>query len=130
ENEAAFSDRVARAAVERGVDFVVGTTREAMHAFLVADPAMATPDEAAGAGRFATLAGRADAIEAYRRRRPGGDLRDLLADLVTDHGFLFPQQGLADRLVQAGQRVFLYQFDWAAPASPWRACHCIELPFV
>jgi para-nitrobenzyl esterase len=125
-----FADRIARAAAERGIDFILGTTREEMHAFLVADPAMADPDPEAVAQRFAELAGSAGVIEAYRRRRPGGDLRDVLADLMTDHTFLFPQLGLADRLVQAGRRVFLYQFDWAAPASPWRACHCIELPFV
>jgi para-nitrobenzyl esterase len=101
-----------------------------MHTFLVADPAMVAPDPQAVAQRFTELAGSAEAIEAYRRRRPGGDLRDLLADLMTDHTFLFPQLGLADRLVQAGRRVFLYQFDAAPPASPWRACHCIELPFV
>jgi para-nitrobenzyl esterase len=122
-----FSDRIARAAAERGIDFMLGTTREEMHAFLVADPAMVTPDSDSVAQRFTELAG---SIEAYRRRRPGGDLRDVLADLMTDHTFLFPQLGLADRLVQAGRRVFLYQFDAAPPASPWRACHCIELPFV
>jgi para-nitrobenzyl esterase len=125
-----FADRIARAAAERGIDFILGTTREEMHAFLVADPAMADPDPEAVAQRFAELAGSADAIDAYRHRRPGGNLRDLLADLLTDHTFLFPQLGLADRLVQAGRRVFVYQFDWAAPDSPWRACHCIELPFV
>jgi para-nitrobenzyl esterase len=126
---ATFSARIAYAAAERGIDFILGTTREEMHAFLVADPSMATPDPEATAERFATLAGSADAIEAYRRRRPGADRRDLLADLMTDHTFLFPQLGLADRLAQAGRHVFLYQFDWAPPASPWRACHCIELPF-
>jgi para-nitrobenzyl esterase len=130
DSEAAFSDRVAVAAVERGVDFVVGTTREEMHAFLIADPAMAAPDKVAVAERFATLAGRADAIEGYRRRRPGGDLRDLLADLVTDHRFLFPALGVAERIARAGRRAFVYQFDWSAAGSPWQACHCIELPFV
>lgn len=125
-----FSNRIAHAAAERGIDFIVGTTREEMHAFFVADPAMATPDPAALAERFATLAGSANAIEAYRRRRPDGDLRDLLGDLVTDHRFLFPLLGLAERIARAGRSVFLYRFDWAAPGSAWRACHCIELPFV
>jgi para-nitrobenzyl esterase len=129
-SEAAFSDRVARAAAERGVDFLLGTTREEMHAFLVADPAMATPDPAAVAERFATLAGGEDAMQVYRRRRPGGDLRDLLGDLVTDYRFLFPVLGVAERLAAAGRRAFLYQFDWAAEGSAWQACHCIELPFV
>lgn len=129
-SESAFSDRIAAAAAERGIDFVIGTTREEMHAFLVADPAMATPDADAVAERFATLAGRSDAIEAYRRRRPGGDLRDLLADLVTDYRFLFPALGVAERLARAGRNAFVYQFDWSADGSPWQACHCIELPFV
>ncbi len=127
---AQFSARITEAAAERGIDFILGTTREEMHAFYVADPAMASPDPVAVAERFAALAGSSGAIEAYRRRRPGGDLRDLLADLGTDSRFLFPQLALAVRLARAGRRVFLYQFDWAAPASPWRACHCIELPFV
>jgi para-nitrobenzyl esterase len=126
----AFSDRVAEAAAARGIDFILGTTREEMHAFLVADPQMTAPDPAAVAERFATLAGSADAIEAYRRRRPGGDLRDLLADLVTDHRFLFPVLGVTERLAQAGRNAFLYQFDWSPADSPWQACHCIELPFV
>jgi para-nitrobenzyl esterase len=122
-----FADRVAQAAAERGVDFIIGTTREEMHAFLVADPSMAAPDPAAVAGHFAALGGD---IEAYRRRRPGGDLRDLLADLVTDHRFLFPVLGVAERIARAGRNSFVYQFDWAPAGSVWRACHCIELPFV
>jgi para-nitrobenzyl esterase len=130
DSEAAFSDRVAQAAAERGVDFLLGTTREEMHAFLVADPAMAAPDPASVAERFATLAGGEDAIQLYRRRRPGGDLRDLLGDLVTDYRFLFPALGVAERLARAGRSAFLYQFDWAAEGSPWQACHCIELPFM
>jgi para-nitrobenzyl esterase len=129
-NESAFSDRIAQAAAQRGINFVLGTTREEMHAFLVADPQMATPDPAAVMERFTTLAGSPEAIEAYRRRRPGGDMRDLLADLVTDYRFLFPLLGVADRLAQTGQNPFLYQFDWSPGNSPWRACHCIELPFL
>ena len=126
----AFSDRVAAAAAERGIDFILGTTREEMHAFLVADPAMAAPDAASVTERFTTLTGSADAIEAYRRRRPGGDMRDLLADLVTDYRFLFPALCLAERIARAGRNAFLYQFDWSPAGSPWQACHCIELPFV
>ncbi len=125
-----FSGRIAQAAAERGIDFIMGATREEMHAFFVADPAMASPNPAAVAERFATLAGSAGAIEAYRRRRPGGDARDLLGDLVTDHRFRLPLLGLAERIARAGRSVFLYRFDWAAPNSPWQACHCIELPFV
>ena len=121
-----FIGRIVAAAVERGIDFLVGTTREEIHAFFVADPAMAQPDPAAVAERFAA---EGASIEAYRRRRPGGDLRDVLADMTTDRRFLFPQLRLAEKLAAAGRNVFNYQFDWAGPRSPWRACHCIDLPF-
>lgn len=124
------ADRIAAAAQARGIDFIIGTTREEMHAFFVADPAMATPDPDAVAERFASLAGSADAVASYRRRRPGGTIRDLLGDLVTEHRFRGPALDLAERLVQAGRRVFLYQFDWSPADSPWQACHCIELPFM
>jgi para-nitrobenzyl esterase len=126
----AFADRIAQAAAQRKIDFILGTTREEMHAFLVADPQMATPDPAAVAERFATLAGSPEAIEAYRRRRPGGTPRDLLADLITDHRFLFPVLAVTERLAKAGLNPFQYQFDWSPAGSPWQACHCIELPFV
>ena len=130
ESVASFSDRIAAAAAARGLDVMLGTTREEMHAFLVPDPAMADPDPAQVSERFATLAGSPGAIEAYRRRRPGGSLRDLLADLLTDDRFLSPTVGIAERLARAGCRTFLYRFDWGGPGSPWHASHCIELPFV
>ena len=101
-----------------------------MHAFFAPDPAMANPDPAGVAERFATLAGSADAIDTYRRRRPAGTTTDLLGDLVTDHMFLFPSLALADAAIRAGARAWVYQFDWAPPAGRFMACHCIELPFV
>jgi para-nitrobenzyl esterase len=113
-----------------GKELMIGVTREEMHAFFAPDPAMADPDPAAVAERFAALAGDAKAIELYRRRRPGGTVRDLLGDLVTDSVFMLPSFDLAEMVADGGGRVFAYQFDWAPPQSPFKACHCIELPFV
>jgi para-nitrobenzyl esterase len=117
-------------AAAQGIAMIIGTTREEMHAFFAADPAMADPIPDAVAERFATLAGSADAIGAYRARRPGGSVMDLLGDLVTDHSFLFPSLALADAATARGRDVWCYQFDWAAPGNRFKACHCIELPFV
>ncbi len=125
-----FIAAAARAAASRGIALIIGTTREEMHAFFAPDPAMATPDPALVAATFARLAGDAAAIEAYRARRPGATTRDLLGDLVTDDMFLRPSIGLADAVTASGGRVHLYQFDWAAPANPFMACHCIDLPFL
>jgi para-nitrobenzyl esterase len=126
----AFIAAAAEGAAAQGIALVIGTTREEMHAFFAPDPAMASPDAAAVAERFTTLAGSADAIEAYRARRPGGSVTELLGDLVTDHMFLFPSLKLADAATAKGRDVWCYQFDWAAPGNPFKACHCIELPFV
>jgi para-nitrobenzyl esterase len=55
---------------------------------------------------------------------------DLLADLSSDHTFLWPSFLLADAMAARGASVFAYRFDWAPPGSRFKACHCIELPFV
>ncbi|MDE2334637.1 MAG: carboxylesterase/lipase family protein [Rhodospirillales bacterium] len=110
-----------------GLPVLIGATREEVHAFYGADPAMHDPPEAMVAGRFAELgADRA----AWQARRPAGSAMDLLADLASERTFIGPAWDLAATLVAAGSDVFAYRFDWAPSASPFRACHCIELPFV
>ncbi len=78
-----------------GKQILIGATREECHAFFAADPAMAWPDPAQVAARFEALTGRADGMAPYRARRPGGSLMDWLADLVTDHTFVWPAMRLA-----------------------------------
>ncbi len=125
-----FMGAAAAGAVARKVPLVIGTTREEMHAFFAADPAMAAPDPVAVGARFAELAGEAAAMGLYHWRRPGGAVWELLAELVTDHFFLFPSLAFADAVRNAGGTCFAYQFDWAAPGGKFRACHCIDLPFL
>jgi para-nitrobenzyl esterase len=55
---------------------------------------------------------------------------DLLADLGTEETFLLPQMRLAEAVAARGGSAYAYLFDWAPPASRFRACHCIDLPFV
>ena len=112
------------------LDVLIGTTREEVHAFFAASPAMADPPADAVAERFATLAGDANAIGAYRARRPGASVMDLLSDLGTNDTFGWPSMRLAQALSERGGHVHAYQFDWAPPHSRFKACHCIELPFV
>jgi para-nitrobenzyl esterase len=100
-----------------GKEIIIGATREEVHAFFGSNPAMAEPDPARVAERFSALAGSADAIERYQLRRPGGSLMDLLADLSSDHTFLWPSFRLADAMAARGVPVFAYRFDWAPPLS-------------
>jgi para-nitrobenzyl esterase len=111
----------------RGKDVLIGATHDDAHAFIAADPAMVDPDPAGVAERFAAFGG---AMDAYRQRRPGGSLADLLGDLLGDHTFIWPSLRLAEAMAAEGAAVHAYQFDWAPPASRFRACHCIDLPFV
>jgi para-nitrobenzyl esterase len=41
-----------------------------------------------------------------------------------------PAHDFAMAAAEGGCDVWKYRFDWKAPASPYDACHCIELPFV
>lgn len=118
-----FLPTIARAA--GGMAVMIGTTREESHAFLRADPAIATlPEDAAEA-----LAARhGGTLAAARGARPDGDQVDWLADLATEAQFAAPARRLSGLLAAAGAKVFRYRFD-AAPTPEWRACHCIDLPF-
>jgi para-nitrobenzyl esterase len=127
-SEIALIETIAEAAGD--LDIMIGTTRDEVHAFFAANPAMADPPDAAVQARFASLAGSATAIETYRSRRPGATKMDLLADLGTDHTFAWPSFRLAETMAGRGARVHAYRFDWAAPRGRFQACHCIELPFV
>lgn len=103
------------------MDVLVGATHDEGHAFFAPDMRV---DEAALAERFG-----ADRLARCRDRRPAATPRDILADLTTDDVFRGPALRLADALAARGGRVFSYRFDWAPPASPFKACHCIDLPF-
>jgi para-nitrobenzyl esterase len=109
-----------------GKDVLVGATADEVHAFYAADPAMQDPSPSAVVARFG---GEAAAAQ-YRARRPGGSTLDLLADLGTDETFLLPAMRLAEAIARRGGNVHAYLFDWAAPGSRFRSCHCIDLPFV
>ncbi len=109
----------------RGMDVMIGTTREEVHAFYAADPAMTDPPADAAEDLAARLGG---SLAAARAARPDGSMLDWLADLGTEALFAGPGRALAARMGASGARVFPYRFD-AAPTPRWRACHCIDLPF-
>ena len=124
---ARFVRAAAQAAANRGIAMIIGTTREEMFAAIGPDSGQPAPSAQTIANRFTGLAGAADAITLYRHRRAGGDDVTMLADLMTDHVFLFPSLGLADAIADAGGLAWVYQFDWTPYRSPWRACHGIDL---
>jgi para-nitrobenzyl esterase len=109
-----------------GKPLLIGATADEVHAFYAADPSMQQPPDDAVVARF----GGAAQLARYRARRPGASAMDLLADLGTDETFLLPAMRLAEAVARRGGHAFAYVFDWAPPASRFRSCHCIELPFI
>jgi para-nitrobenzyl esterase len=109
-----------------GKDVLVGATADEVHAFFAADPSLADPPMDAAVARF----GGEAALARYRARRPGGSAMDLLADVGTDETFLLPAMRLAEAIARRGGNAYAYLFDWAPPASRFKSCHCIDLPFV
>jgi len=126
----AFVEKAGDGAGAEGIDVIIGTTREESNAFFVGDPAMQNPDPAIVDKFFERLTGKAESIELYRKYRPGGKITDLLSDVAADYATVFPSLKLAERVAKAGANAWVYQFDWAPAGSPFKACHCIELPFV
>jgi para-nitrobenzyl esterase len=102
-------------------DVLIGATREEGHAFFAPD---LNVSESALTESFGM-----DAIARHRRRRPGATRRDLLADITTERVFRTPTLHLAQKFARRANNVFAYQFNWAPPNSPFKACHSIDLPF-
>ena len=126
EEFAAIADGISGGTVGIGKEILIGITADEGHAFFAADPAMGNPLPEAVSERF----GGEARLACYRARRPGATAMDLLADLLTVETFLLPAMGLAEAIAVRGGSVRAYVFDWAPPASRFRSCHVIELPFV
>jgi para-nitrobenzyl esterase len=112
-----------------GADVMLGITANEMHAF-IGRPELPDHSESFVADQLQTITGRIDALAYYRARHPGSTKRDLLCDIMSDHAYRGPSNELAVALSAQGTPVFGYVFDWSPSASRYKACHCIELPFV
>jgi para-nitrobenzyl esterase len=124
-----FIQAAADGAATARVEIIIGTNGQEANAYFKL-PSMQKPDPNLVSQRFSSLTGQKDTIDLYRQRHPGGTAVDLLSDLMTDYYFLFPSLSFAEAVSKAGARTWVYQFDWSPPNSPFKACHCIELPFV
>jgi len=121
-----FTDAIAEAAA--GKEILIGWTREEMQAFFGNDAAMLALDADGAAARVAAIRGDADAIAPYRR--PATRPIDWLGDFLCDNIFGLPSQRFGAAVTKRGGKVWSYRFDWAPPSSPFKACHCLDIPFI
>jgi len=124
------------AGTAKGIDVMIGTTRDEVHAFFIGNDAIASIDRAGMAKALAPAAGaaaKADAeavVDAYAKRLPGAAPPALFAALQTDAMFRLPSLRFAEAQARHA-RAWLYRFDWQPTRdAPYGAAHCIELPFV
>ena len=115
----------------KGIDVMIGTTREEMMAFYAADPAVRGADEAAATKLFETFF-NAEApayLDEYRRTRAAKSGLALLESAFTDRVFRMGSLRFAEIQAARGRPAYVYQFDWPSPGG-LEACHCIEIPFM
>jgi para-nitrobenzyl esterase len=123
----------------KAVPVMVGTTLEEWKLFALADPDVATLDEAGLVRRLARLLpaeyvpGLVEAYRSVRARRgeptsPG----ELFTAIETDRIFRLPAVRLMEAQRKPNPEVFSYIFTWKSPALGGQlgACHAIDIGFV
>jgi para-nitrobenzyl esterase len=124
-------EAAAKSAAARGVEVLIGWTREEANLFYLGQSALEGIDEAQLRQMVAELPyGETDGLlSEVRERRPEGSNAQWFIDAVADVTFRLPCQQLADAVVANGGRAFVYQFDWQSLQPQLGACHCIDIPF-
>jgi para-nitrobenzyl esterase len=120
-------DRAAVNAAARGIDVLIGWTRDEANLYVAGNPALAAMSEADLDYAADAMAGGAAA--ATRAARPGATPAQIFLDLITETNFAAPSMEMARAIARDGGRAFLYRFDWQSPSGALGACHCLDIPF-
>ena len=116
------------------VPLVVGTTSDEMQLFTAFDRKVGDLGDERLRRQFARQFGdrASDALDAYRRARPGATNGQLATALQTDETFRVPARLLADARADRGGATWAYLFTWPSPAfgGALGACHGLHIPFV
>jgi para-nitrobenzyl esterase len=120
----------------KGIEMMIGTTRDEVHAFFINNEAIANIDRAdmanalKGSTRVAAMGNAEAVVDAYAKRMPKASAPALFSAIRTDGMFRLPSLRFADAQ-EKHARTYVYRFDWQPAAdAPYGAAHCIELPFV
>jgi len=115
----------------RGVDLVVGHTRDESRLFLVMRGRVGTITEEE-ASRALTVFGPGQDGAKYRAAFPGATAEQLYAQVQTDRIFRMPALQLAEAQTAGGGRAYLYEIAWEAPGAGGLlgACHGLDLPLL
>ncbi|GAA2826927.1 carboxylesterase/lipase family protein [Crossiella cryophila] len=119
------------AGAARGVDLVVGHTREEQRLFNVVEGVFGMVTEEQAATALATFAPEGGACR-YRTSFPGASPDELHELVNSDWLFRMPSFHLAQAQASAGGRVHLFELTWPAPGMGgiFAACHGLDVPLV
>jgi para-nitrobenzyl esterase len=121
------------AGVAAGIPLLIGTNLDEWRLFSIADPSMASIDEAGLVERASELvADPAEFLGWYRRRLAEAKPAEVWNAVMTDNIFRVPAIRLAEAQEAGGGRSWMYLFTWASPqfGGALGSCHALELPFV
>ncbi len=135
--------RAAAAGAGRGVELLIGTTREEMHLYALTGLAEKLPEALLPrllAAQLAAEFGEPEAaaerlVAGYRRLLSARGARvtgaELFYAIQTDLGLRWHTALLAERHAAHQPRTFGYLFTWPSPlqGGALRACHALDLPF-
>lgn len=121
----------------RGIDVMVGTTRDEARASAVAVPGPEAFSVSLVNRVIAGLIGsdrrsRSELRKRYRALMPGAAARRIEERVQTDALFRIRLIRAAERHSAAGGRTYMYRFDWRSPAfkGVYGAIHALDVPFV
>ena len=115
----------------RGVDLVVGHTRDECRLFLVMRGRAGRITESDAARALAVFGPGQDG-EKYRAAFPEASAEQLYGQVQTDTIFRMPALPLAEAQTAGGGRAYLYELAWEVPGAGGLlgACHGLDLPLL
>lgn len=111
------------------LDLLTGWTRDELQGMGRLNPAADAMSEDAARELLGHQYGdQAAALLAhYRTQRPSAKVCDLVSAINGDAVMMAPLLDLAQERAACDAPTYVYRFDWSA--TPYGACHCIDLPF-
>jgi para-nitrobenzyl esterase len=116
----------------RGLDLLVGHTRDEQRLFTALEGLLGEVGEEQAAGALDLFAPGPDGARRYRDAFPAAGPDELYELVHSDWLFRMPTLHLALAQVEAGGRAFVYELTWPAPGmgGGFGACHGLDVPLV
>jgi para-nitrobenzyl esterase len=116
----------------RGVDLIVGHTRDEYRLFMLISGQSGMIDDTEAEFALREFGPGADSKRAYREAFPAASAEELYTLVRSDRLFRMPSLHLAEAQVAGGGLAFAYELTWPVPGDGGvlGACHGLDLPLL